>query len=87
MDAQTPTTSETIWRYMDLTRFVGMMASKSMWFTKASQFSDDPYEGFCQVGAGPIPSDDHGPGLINRNTMKGRPIAMRIPAKVNVVPG
>jgi hypothetical protein len=38
-----------IWRYMDLPRFVSMLATKSLWFAKAAQFHDDPYEGYCQV--------------------------------------
>jgi len=35
-----------IWRYMDLPKFVSMLAARGLWFTKAAKFHDDPYEGF-----------------------------------------
>lgn len=38
-----------IWRYMDLPKFVSMLAAGCLWFSKAAQFKDDPWEGFCQV--------------------------------------
>jgi hypothetical protein len=42
--------SETaIWRYMDMERFVIMLVSGALRFTKAAQFKDDPWEGFCKV--------------------------------------
>jgi hypothetical protein len=37
-----------IWRYMDLPRFVSMLASDELWFTKAAT-CDDPNEGFCKI--------------------------------------
>jgi len=38
-----------IWRYMDLQRFVVLMVSGAVRFTKAAAFHDDPWEGFCRV--------------------------------------
>jgi hypothetical protein len=36
----------TIWRYMDLPRFVWMLSTARLWFAKAASFKDDPWEGF-----------------------------------------
>src|ERR1035441_7413236 len=36
----------TIWRYMDLPKFVAMLATNWLWFAKAATFRDDPWEGF-----------------------------------------
>ncbi|MFC1874655.1 hypothetical protein ACFLY3_00650 [Chloroflexota bacterium] len=33
-----------IWRYMDFTKFVALLDSKSLWFTRADRF-EDPFEG------------------------------------------
>lgn len=33
-----------IWRYMDFTKFVALLDSKSLWFTRADRFKD-PFEG------------------------------------------
>jgi hypothetical protein len=38
-----------IWRYMDLQRFVVLMVRGAVRFTKAAEFHDDPWEGFCRV--------------------------------------
>jgi len=38
-----------IWRYVDLDRFVTMLVSGALRFTKAANFGDDPWEGFCNV--------------------------------------
>ena len=38
-----------IWRYMDLQRFVTILVSRALRFTKAAELSDDPWEGFCRV--------------------------------------
>jgi hypothetical protein len=38
-----------IWRYMDLPRFISMLAAHKLWFAKAATFQDDPYEGFCKT--------------------------------------
>jgi hypothetical protein len=34
---------------MDLQRFVTMLVSSALRFTKAAEFGDDPWEGFCKV--------------------------------------
>jgi Protein of unknown function (DUF2971) len=49
-----------IWRYMDLERFVIMLVSNSVRFTKAAHFHDDPWEGFCKVllPSNPLPAPD-----------------------------
>jgi hypothetical protein len=52
----------TIWRYMDLPKFVWMLAKRDLWFTKAAEFRDDPYEGFCKAEHREFPSDEYGPG-------------------------
>ena len=39
----------TIWRYMDLPKFLSLLVTGRLWFAKAAQFKDDPWEGFCQV--------------------------------------
>ena len=36
----------TIWRYMDLPRFVSMLSTGRMWFAKAATLCDGPWEGF-----------------------------------------
>jgi len=36
-----------IWRYMGFPKFVWLLATKSLWFAKAAELGDDPYEGFC----------------------------------------
>jgi hypothetical protein len=47
---QSPLPEETpIWRYMDLQRFVTILVSGALRFTKAAEFGDDPWEGFCKV--------------------------------------
>ena len=38
-----------LWRYMTLEQFIDMLARKSLFFTKASQFRDDVYEGFIPM--------------------------------------
>lgn len=48
----------TIWRYMDLPRFVSMLANHKMWFAKASTFKDDPYEGYSKVKCFEVAADD-----------------------------
>jgi hypothetical protein len=50
--------SETpIWRYMDIPKFVAMLASKTQWFAKAALF-EDGYEGFCRVSPREMPLND-----------------------------
>jgi hypothetical protein len=59
-----------IWRYMDLPKFVAMLASSSLWFAKAAQF-EDGYEGFCQVTPREMPLDDPFAKCITRTTADG----------------
>ena len=48
-----------------------MLASKSLWFSKAALFRDDPWEGFCNVKARFITPDEHGIGPLGPITPKG----------------
>jgi hypothetical protein len=50
----------TIWRYMDLPRFISILANRGLWFTKAAALKDDPYEGYCI--ATPINIPEYNPG-------------------------
>jgi len=59
-----------IWRYMDLPKFVAMLASKSHWFTRAAHF-EDVYEGFCQVLPREMPANDGFAKCIKRTTADG----------------
>ena len=59
-----------IWRYMDLPKFVAMLASKTQWFAKAARF-EDGYEGFCQVSPRETPSKDPFRKCITRTTAEG----------------
>ena len=59
-----------IWRYMDLPKFVAMLASKTQWFAKAARF-EDGYEGFCQVSPRETPSNDPFARCITRTTAEG----------------
>jgi hypothetical protein len=54
MGLETPPDETPIWRYMDLPKFVSMLATGALWFTKAATY-EDPYEGFCKA----VPSADH----------------------------
>ena len=42
-----------------------MLASKSLWFAKAAQLHDDPYEGFCLVTERDAPLDEYGPRWVS----------------------
>jgi hypothetical protein len=39
-----PSDNRTLWRYMDLTKFLSLLENRSLFFPRADQF-DDPYEG------------------------------------------
>jgi hypothetical protein len=43
-DLRTPPNSTVLWRYMDFARFVAMIESRSLWFTRLDQL-EDPLEG------------------------------------------
>lgn len=47
----------TIWRYMDLPRFVWMLSTGRLWFAKAATFHDDPWEGFGKATCFELPND------------------------------
>ena len=53
-----------IWRYMDLPKFVSMLSTGDLWFTKAARLLDDPYEGFCEAAHREFPPDEYGPGPV-----------------------
>src|ERR1022692_844370 len=55
-----------IWRYMDLPKFISMLATKTLWFAKAATL-EDAYEGFCLVRAPDIPVDEHGPRWLTKS--------------------
>ena len=40
-----PDDRDTLWRYMSLEKFVNMLETKSLFFTRADKF-EDPFEGF-----------------------------------------
>jgi hypothetical protein len=43
-DLRTPPNNTVLWRYMDFAKFVAMIESKSLWFTRLDQL-EDPLEG------------------------------------------
>lgn len=47
----------TIWRYMDLPRFISMLSTRQLRFTKAATYRDDPWEGFCEVKHLELPAE------------------------------
>jgi len=59
-----------IWRYMDLTKFVAMLVSKTLWFAK-TKYLEDKYEGFAQANAGEMPANDGFAKCITRTTGEG----------------
>lgn len=67
-----------IWRYMDLARFISMLATNTLWFAKAAEFHDDPWEGFCKVTPRPIPADQYGPGCLTAAQTQGKPVQISI---------
>src|SRR6202011_3363288 len=66
-----------IWRYMDLSRFVAMLASKTLWFAKAARF-EDGYEGFCQVLPREMPLKDPFAKSITRTAGDGQTAAISV---------
>ncbi len=71
MDPDTPRDETAIWRYMDLTKFVAMLASNTLWFAKMAEFHDDPFEGFCTVTRLKMPQNDPLAKCITRTTPEG----------------
>lgn len=52
-----------IWRYMDLPRFVSLLATGTLWFAKA-KLHEDPFEGFGRVHRRDVPPPDNGPRIV-----------------------
>jgi len=61
MDPQQAIDETPIWRYMDLQRFVTLLVSQAIYFTKAATYADDPWEGFCKILAPTTPLPAPGP--------------------------
>jgi len=59
-----------IWRYMDLTKFVAMLVSKTLWFAK-TKYLEEKYEGFAKAKAGTMPVNDRLAKCITRTTGEG----------------
>ena len=63
-----------IWRYMDLPKFVSMLANRGLWFTKAAALGDDPYEGFCKAKYLEIAPGHQGHRRVVRRNAQGKTI-------------
>ena len=75
-DSETEVGSDTtIWRYMDLPRFVSMLSTGGLWFAKAATFRDDPWEGFGKADRGPAPSLAGCPESVMPDGRKGKRIS------------
>jgi len=61
----------TIWRYMDLPKFVSILATGRLWFAKASTLHDDPYEGFGKAARLTVPPGYDVPKLITQQMHNG----------------
>jgi hypothetical protein len=59
-----------IWRYMDLPKFVAMLASNTLWFAKAAHL-EDCYEGFCEAVPREMPANDPLAKCVTRTTAEG----------------
>ncbi len=59
-----------IWRYMDLPKFVAILASMTLWFAKAAHL-EDCYEGFCEAVPREMPANDPLAKCITRTTPEG----------------
>ena len=61
-----------IWRYMDLSRFVAVLATRSLWFSKIAGLRDDPYEGFCRAACIRLSAaEDVGPKWVTHTDPEG----------------
>ena len=58
----------TIWRYMDLSRFISMLSTSKLWFAKAATLHDDPWEGFGTAEWFKAPLEDCSPKWITHET-------------------
>ncbi len=61
----------TIWRYMDLARFVSILATRRLWFAKAATLRDDSYEGFAKAARLTVPPGYDVPKWIARKMPDG----------------
>ena len=62
--------TETIWRYMDVPRFMWTITSGRLWFSKLAALRDDPYEGYCKALAR-VPALDNDPRWITHKDGEG----------------
>ena len=77
----------TIWRYMDLSRLVSLLATGSLWFAKAATFNDDPYEGFGRAARFTVPVGDNSPKCIARVEPGGAETSQTLPEMLAEVSG
>ncbi len=54
---------------MDFSKFVAMLSSNALWFSKAATFRDDPYEGFCLAEHSEF--EDAAPGAVQLMALLG----------------
>jgi hypothetical protein len=71
-ESNNPEEDTPIWRYMDLAKFVSMLENQGLWFTKASELKDNPYEGFCIAQPIAIPKTESNPQLYRFKDSKGK---------------
>ncbi|HEY7334442.1 MAG TPA: DUF2971 domain-containing protein [Bryobacteraceae bacterium] len=67
-----------IWRYMNLTKFLAMLVSKTLWFAK-TKYLEDKYEGFAQAKGGEMPGNDRSAKCITRTTGEGVTDVISVP--------
>jgi hypothetical protein len=60
-----------IWRYMDLPRFVSILATGRLWFPKTAMLRDDPYEGFGVAERLTVPPGDDAPKWVTHQAPDG----------------
>jgi hypothetical protein len=68
----------TIWRYMDLPKFVAMLVSNSLWFAKAARL-EDSYEAFCEAVLPEILGDDRSPKCVTSLNAEGVTTLISLP--------
>jgi Protein of unknown function (DUF2971) len=56
---------------MDLPKFIAMLATGGLWFSKAATFNDDPFEGFCVATALEVPPSDDSPKVFLQKDATG----------------
>jgi hypothetical protein len=68
-----------IWRYMDLPRFVSMISTSTLWFSKAATLCDDPWEGFGKAECLKALVADGSPGLVMHEAPDGTRTNISVP--------